>query len=144
MICLQTALIHMFPEANLPDAYGSGGDWKIASNGKEAEIIEWNRDDQKPSYIELEKAYKEAVTKSIELQRIQIEREWRDVNLSKVLSRIDQYEKDQNYPENLRTSPIQSHDDFLLLLNDRKVLSDYPSAIDFPFGERPLLSGLAE
>ncbi|MCG9597051.1 hypothetical protein L1D15_09965 [Vibrio sp. Isolate25] len=68
------------------------------------------------------------------------ERLWRDGELTKVLSRIDQYEKDQSYPEEYRTSPIKSHDDFLLLLNDRKELSDYPNTMEFPFGERPVLS----
>ncbi|MEI8631419.1 hypothetical protein P4S72_03375 [Vibrio sp. PP-XX7] len=76
-------------------------------------------------------------------QRIVIETKWRDAELVRVLNRIDQYEKDQNYPEALRTSPIKSSDDFLLLLNDRKVLSDYPDAETFPCGERPVLSGLA-
>lgn len=71
-----------------------------------------------------------------------IERLWRDTSLNKVLNRIDQYEKDQDYPVELRTSPIQSNDEFLKLLNDRKLLSDYPESIDFPFGERPILSGL--
>lgn len=72
-----------------------------------------------------------------------IEIQWRDAELTKVLNRIDQYEKDQNYPEELRTSPIQSHEEFLLLLNDRKVLSDYPDTHTLHFGERPVLSGLA-
>ncbi|WP_281628977.1 hypothetical protein [Vibrio sp. St2] len=71
------------------------------------------------------------------------EREWRDLQLDNVLSRIDQYEKDQNYPEKLRTSPIKSNEDFLKLLEDRKMLSDYPNNESFPFGERPQLSGLA-
>lgn len=71
-----------------------------------------------------------------------IETSWRDNELVKVINRIDQYEKDQNYPEELRTSPIKSADDFLLLLNDRKVLSDYPETENFPFGGRPILSGL--
>ncbi len=47
-------------------------------------------------------------------------------NFDKVLNRIDQYQKDQSYPEEYRTSPITSHNDFLLLLADRKLLSDYP------------------
>ena len=72
-----------------------------------------------------------------------IERRWRDTELTQVLSRIDQYEKDQNYPAELRTSPIKSEADFLKLLNDRKLLSDYPSSENFPFGKRPTLSGLA-
>ncbi|PMP51654.1 hypothetical protein [Vibrio splendidus] len=76
-------------------------------------------------------------------EMVLIETSWRDGELEKVLNRIDQYEKDQSYPEEFRTSPIQSHDDFLLLLNDRKVLSDYPDLETFPFGERPVLSGLA-
>ncbi|MFN3019207.1 hypothetical protein ACK1CN_25020 [Vibrio coralliilyticus] len=72
-----------------------------------------------------------------------IEIQWRDAELTKVLNRIDQYEKDQNYPEELRTSPIKSNEDFLKLLEDRKMLSDYPNNESFPFGERPQLSGLA-
>lgn len=70
------------------------------------------------------------------------ERTWRDEKLSQVLSRIDQYEKDKNYPEALRTSPIKTETDFLKLLNDRKALSDYPDTANFPFGERPTLSGV--
>lgn len=70
----------------------------------------------------------------------QLEREWRDTKLSDVLNRIDQYEKDQNYPEELRTSPLSAAQ-FQVLLSDRKVLSDYPQTADFPFCERPELSG---
>ena len=90
--------------------------------------------DGRPSWVDITYSYKELKRR---------EREWRDDELAKVLNRIDQYEKDQSYPENLRTSPINTHDDFILLLNDRKVLSDYPDAANFPNGERPLLSGLA-
>lgn len=71
------------------------------------------------------------------------EKQWRDNELTKVLDRIDQYEKDQSYPVELRTSPIQTEADYMLLLQDRKKLSDYPESDDFPFGERPKLSGLA-
>lgn len=75
-------------------------------------------------------------------EQVAIEKSWRDGELDKVLNRIDQYEKDQNYPVELRTSPIKSTEDFLLLLNDRKVLSDYPETQGFPFGSRPTLSDL--
>ncbi|CAH0543083.1 hypothetical protein [Vibrio marisflavi] len=68
---------------------------------------------------------------------------WRDQQLSLVLNRIDQYEKDQNYPEEYRTSPITSEDEFNSLLMDRKKLCDYPESVDFPFGQRPQLSGVA-
>lgn len=68
---------------------------------------------------------------------------WRDAELLKVLNRIDQYEKDKNYPAELRTSPINSEDAFLNLLKDRKLLSDYPQCEGFPFVDRPTLSGLA-
>lgn len=70
------------------------------------------------------------------------ERHWRDGKLASVLSRIDQYEKDKNYPAELRASPIKSEDDFLKLLSDRKLLSDYPSTENFPFGTRPMLSNI--
>ena len=72
------------------------------------------------------------------------EKQWRDSELTKVLDRIDQYEKDQNYPVELRTSPIQANEDYMRLLQDRKNLSVYPESSYFPFGERPLLSGLAK
>lgn len=75
---------------------------------------------------------------------VQEEISWRDSELNKTLNRIDQYEKDQSYPENLRTSPIKTNEDFLLLLNDRKLLSDYPDTDNFSFGDRPTLSGLAK
>ncbi|GAB6264520.1 hypothetical protein [Photobacterium sp. R1] len=71
------------------------------------------------------------------------ERNWRDSELRKVIDRIDQYERDQNYPPEMRTSPIQSEEAFMQLLNDRKLLSEYPEQQGFPFGERPVLSGLA-
>ncbi|HFG1873197.1 TPA: hypothetical protein ACGF19_002157 [Vibrio cholerae] len=71
------------------------------------------------------------------------EKQWRNTELTKVLDRIDQYEKDQSYPVELRTSPIQSNEDYLRLLEDRKKLSDYPESSNFPFDERPSLSGLA-
>ncbi|NAW98960.1 MULTISPECIES: hypothetical protein [unclassified Vibrio] len=67
------------------------------------------------------------------------ERQWRNSELANVLDRIDQYEKDQAYPVELRTSPIKAEADYLRLLQDRKALSDYPESIDFPFGERPML-----
>ncbi|QUM81660.1 hypothetical protein HWV01_15910 [Moritella sp. 5] len=66
---------------------------------------------------------------------------WRDSELIKVLNRIDQYEKDQNYPAELRTSPFTA-EQYNQLLQDRKLLSDYPSVEIFPFVERPVLSGL--
>ncbi|USE02732.1 hypothetical protein JKJ11_24110 [Vibrio sp. SCSIO 43133] len=75
--------------------------------------------------------------------KIAEEKNWRAIELDKVINRIDQYEKDQNYPIELRTSPIASDADFLLLLEDRKILSDYPDSENFPFGERPTLSNLA-
>ncbi|PNH88146.1 hypothetical protein [Vibrio diazotrophicus] len=70
------------------------------------------------------------------------EKSWRDAELVKVLDRIDQYEKDQSYPVELRTSPIQNEDDYMKLLQDRKTLSDYPETENFPFGTRPTLSGV--
>ncbi len=69
------------------------------------------------------------------------EKDWRNAKLKMVLDRIDQYEKDLTYPEDLRTSPFDS-DQYTCLLKDRKLLSDYPACADFPFGERPDLSGL--
>ncbi|WP_241669726.1 hypothetical protein [Vibrio furnissii] len=71
------------------------------------------------------------------------EKQWRDGELTKVLDRIDQYEKDQSYPAELRTSPIKTEADYLKLLQDRKTLSDYPESDGFPFGQRPVLSNLA-
>ncbi len=68
------------------------------------------------------------------------EKSWRNTELTNVINRIDQYEKDQNYPEELRTSPIESEADFLQLLKDRKALSDYTDVDGFPFGDRPQLS----
>ncbi|XDF78829.1 hypothetical protein AAFX60_006910 [Aliivibrio fischeri] len=68
------------------------------------------------------------------------EREWRDNQLNIVLSRIDQYEKDKNYPVELQTS-LLSESQFLELLNDRKLLCDYPQQQGFPFCERPTLNG---
>ncbi|MDD9178424.1 MULTISPECIES: hypothetical protein [Aliivibrio] len=68
------------------------------------------------------------------------EREWRDNELNIVLSRIDQYEKDKNYPVELQTS-LLSESQFLELLNDRKSLCDYPQEPSFPFCERPALNG---
>ncbi|EPA0454375.1 hypothetical protein ACQZMW_002351 [Vibrio fluvialis] len=70
------------------------------------------------------------------------EKQWRDGELTRVLDRIDQYEKDQSYPPELRTSPIKTEADYLKLLQDRKTLSDYPESDGFPFGQRPTLSGL--
>lgn len=75
--------------------------------------------------------------------KISEEKQWRDDMLVKVLNRIDQYEKDKNYPQELRTSPIQTESDFLKLVEERKILSDYPSNNDFPFGLRPVLSSLS-
>ncbi|MCJ8348311.1 hypothetical protein [Moritella sp.] len=71
----------------------------------------------------------------------QTEIQWRDTELSKILNRVDQYEKDQNYPVELRTSPFTA-EQFNQLLQDRKLLCDYPSVDNFPFVERPKLSGL--
>ncbi|MEZ9146259.1 hypothetical protein AB4138_17880 [Vibrio sp. 10N.286.52.C3] len=71
-----------------------------------------------------------------------IEKVWRDAEFSRVLNRIDQYERDQNYPSELRTSPL-TIEQYNLLLLDRKLLSDYPNIEGFPFCERPRLSGLA-
>lgn len=71
------------------------------------------------------------------------EKQWRNSELAKTLDRIDQYEKDQSYPVELRTSPIKTEADYIKLLQDRKILSDYPESSDFPFGQRPVISGLA-
>lgn len=75
--------------------------------------------------------------------KISEEKQWRNTELTKVLDRIDQYEKDQSYPVELRTSPIKTEADYMKLLQDRKSLSDYPESEHFPFGERPIISGLA-
>ncbi len=72
------------------------------------------------------------------------ETDWRTTELTNVINRIDQYEKDRNYPIELRTSPIKTEEQFLLLLQDRKLLSDYPETDGFPFCERPTLSGLVD
>jgi len=72
------------------------------------------------------------------------EKQWRDTQLKRVLDRIDQYEKDQHYPEELRTSPITNKNDFTKLLQDRKTLSDYPESAGYPFEKRPILSGLSD
>ena len=72
------------------------------------------------------------------------ETSWRNALLTEVVNRIDQYEKDQHYPTELRTSPINDHNDFLKLLKDRKLLSDYPDTEEFPFSSRPTLSGLVD
>lgn len=71
------------------------------------------------------------------------EREWRNEELTKVLSRIDQYEKDQSYPVELQTSPL-TQVQYMSLLRDRKALSGYPQSSDFPFGERPQLESEAQ
>lgn len=68
------------------------------------------------------------------------EKQWRNEAMTRVINRIDQYEKDQNYPIELRTSPIKNETDFHKLLADRKALSDYPTSANFPFSERPKLS----
>ncbi|WP_418113410.1 hypothetical protein RJD40_10695 [Vibrio scophthalmi] len=73
----------------------------------------------------------------------QEEKFWRDEQLTQVLNRIDQYEKDRGYPEEYRTSPIRTEEQYQKLLADRKLLSDYPESVNYPFGERPRLSGLA-
>lgn len=75
--------------------------------------------------------------------KIEEEKAWRNHELTKIMSRIDQYEKDQQYAVELRTSPIENNDQFLRLLQDRKALCDYPEAQDFPFSKRPNLSGVA-
>lgn len=71
--------------------------------------------------------------------KVEEERDWRDATLQSVLNRIDQYEKDQGYPENLRTSSLDEAG-LLALLVDRKSLCDYPSCEGFPFCNRPSLS----
>ena len=76
--------------------------------------------------------------------KVMEEKQWRDEEITKVINRIDQYEKDQHYPVELRTSPINNEADFLTLLADRKALSDYPTVANFPFSNRPKLSGLAQ
>ena len=73
--------------------------------------------------------------------KTQQEKQWRNAALMDVINRIDQYERDQKYPVELRTSPIQNEQQLMPLLQDRKQLSDYPDTPDFPFGERPILSG---
>lgn len=72
--------------------------------------------------------------------KIKEERDWRDAVLQSVLNQIDQYEKDQIYPEHLRTSSLDETG-LLALVTDRKVLCDYPEYDGFPFCERPKLSG---
>ncbi|PML54961.1 hypothetical protein [Vibrio lentus] len=74
--------------------------------------------------------------------KVEEEKVWRIGQLTQVINRIDQYEKDQNYPSELRTSPL-TIEQYNLLLLDRKLLSDYPNIEGFPFCERPTLSGLA-
>ncbi|SQD80454.1 hypothetical protein [Moritella yayanosii] len=73
--------------------------------------------------------------------KVKNEKSWRDAQLSRVLNRIDEYEKDQGYLVELRTSPFTA-EQYHQLLQDRKILSDYPGAENFPFVERPTLSRL--
>ncbi|MCG6387485.1 hypothetical protein [Vibrio fluvialis] len=68
------------------------------------------------------------------------EKQWRDSALAQVLDRIDQYEKDQKYPVELRTSPIQTEEEYLSLLQARKLLCDYPTSENYPFGDRPAVA----
>ena len=67
------------------------------------------------------------------------ERKWRNAELRKVLDRLDQYQKDQGIPEKYRTYCLHE-EDYEVLLNERKILCDYPQTKDFPFGERPVLA----
>lgn len=71
--------------------------------------------------------------------KITEERQWRNNELGIVLARIDQYEREQSYVEELRTSPLSS-EQYQSLLQDRKALCDYPAQNNFPFCERPTLA----
>lgn len=95
------------------------------------EFCSWDEDNNDWLYdVEIHRPYK-----------TQEEKLWRDDALKAVLDRIDQYEKDQGYPTDLRTSSL-TESEFYELLVDRKALCDYPQSNDFPFGERPVLSQL--
>jgi len=69
------------------------------------------------------------------------ERDWRDLMLAKVLNRIDQYEKDQSYADEYKTSSL-TVEQYTSLLKDRKKLCDYPDTDGFPEVDRPKLSGI--
>lgn len=118
----------------------NGTDYKIEELGELPETHTLSAPDPFDSWID------EGWKYDIERHRpfkVGEEKQWRDSELTKVLNRIDQYEKDQSYPVELRTSPIQANEDYMRLLQDRKNLSVYPESNHFPFGERPSLSGLA-
>lgn len=73
----------------------------------------------------------------------EIETSWRNRVLTNVNNRIDQYLKDKEMPAEFRRSPF-SEADFAKLAEDRALLCDYTKATDFPFSDRPSLSGLVD
>ncbi|QUM78716.1 hypothetical protein HWV00_20815 (plasmid) [Moritella sp. 24] len=63
---------------------------------------------------------------------------WRDGKLKSVIDRIEQHERDSVIDEQYKTSATTG-EQYLLLLEDRKALCDYPSSPLFPYCERPVL-----
>lgn len=75
--------------------------------------------------------------------KTELEKSWRNNMLTNVNNRIDQYLKDKEMPEEFRRSPFNEAD-FTKLAEDRALLCDYTKHPDFPFCERPKLSGLVD
>ncbi|WP_063655810.1 hypothetical protein [Aliivibrio fischeri] len=75
--------------------------------------------------------------------KYQIEKEWRDETLLKVINRMEQYNQDNSLPSNLKCSPI-NESQFFKLASDRVLLCDYTKKDNFPFCTRPKLSGVLD
>lgn len=67
------------------------------------------------------------------------ERVWRNKELSSIVSKLDQYERDQRIPSEFRTTTITEYQ-YHEMLRYRKKLCDYPSSSNFDLKIRPTLN----
>lgn len=66
------------------------------------------------------------------------ERAWRNKEIQSIVSKIDQYERDERIPQEFRTSKISDFE-YIELLRYRKSLCDYPETNNCKLQIRPQL-----
>ena len=86
---------------------------------------------------QIESTIRQARFESEQLKSVCVK--WRDGKLKAIVDRIDQYERDSIIDEQYKTTKV-THEQYLLLLADRKLLCDYPQLVLFPYCDKPLLN----
>lgn len=72
-------------------------------------------------------------------EEIATEKAWRNKEIARVISKLDQRDRDQRIPSEFRTSVMSDHE-YHELLRYRKKLCEYPESSNFALRIRPTLN----